>query len=471
MSKSFAEAILTAEQISTKREKHEALSGLDADGVRLLLETEDPFRVFGIKKWDQPEVYGNLDGRCGTFKLFFELLDQLHDRVLTGNAAKIAVTSVLSQYTEDTATVLSRVLKKDLKCGANTNTFETVYPQLKVPHFDLMLCGKIEHLKNDKGEIVYPKYNWTFPKLAEVKYDGMRLVALVENGVVEYLSRSGKPADQWQGLFDEELIAMEKEVGHPIIVDGEALSIEGFAATAKAKGSKNDKSNMRFFAFDWMSLDSWKAQECLESQEWRSTSLDLIIKKLNLTKIVKSTFKILNNLAEATAFYTEVIELGLPGQDEGLIIKDLKGKYEWNSKKRTLTWAKWKPVIDVDVTIVGCYEGHKGTKNEGRLGGFYVEGEDENGNKIKSKCGGFKVNSKKFKDWIAVFAKANGINLQAIYDGGVSKDEFFRKYAWTHQDKFIGQVCMIETQELSKAQNSETYALRFPQFMMLRTDK
>jgi ATP-dependent DNA ligase len=299
----------------------------------------------------------------------------------------------------------------------------------------------------------------------------MRLIALVENGGVEYLSRSGKPATQWDGLFDDELVKLEKQVGCPIVVDGEALSIEGFAATAKAKGSKNDKSSMRYFTFDYMTLDQWKAQTCPVDQEERSDTLAAMIKLLNLTKIIKSTSRLLKNMDEAKAFYTEVIELGLPGQDEGLIIKDLHGKYEWNSKKRTLTWAKWKPVIDIDVKIVDAYEGKEGTKNEGRLGGFIVEGEDENGNKIRSRCGGFKVNSKKFKDWIVVLAKANAIKLEEIYDSGISKDEFFRTYAWNNLDKFIGQTCMIETQELSKAEGSETFALRFPQFICCRYDK
>jgi len=466
--KTFADAILSAEKISTKKEKYEALSGMDADGVRLLLETENPYRVFGIKKWDTPQVYANQDP---TFAAFFTLLDQLHSRILTGNNAKEAVTAVLGQYTERTASVLERVIKKDLKCGGNTRTFEEVYPQLKVPGFDLMLCAKIEHIKNEKGEIVYPKYKWNFPCLGEVKYDGMRLVAIVDNGAVEYLSRSGKPADQWAGLFDDELVKMEAHVGEPIVVDGEALSIEGFGATAKAKGSKNDKSNMRFFTFDWMPLSQWKAQNCITRQETRSIKLYHMIEKLNLTKIVKSTARVLYNIEEAKAFYTEVIELGLPGQDEGLIIKDMAGMYEWNSKKRTVTWAKWKPVIDVDVKITGVYEGTKGTKNEGRLGGFFVEGEDENGKKIKSKCGGFKVNSKKFKDWIAVFAKKHKIPLQKIYDDGVSKDEFFRTYAWLKPEMFIGETCTIECQELSLAENSDTYALRFPFMLMLRDDK
>jgi len=471
MAKSFADAILTAEKISTKKEKFEALSGLDADGVRLLLETENPYRVFGIRKWEQPQAFGNLDGRNGSFKLFFELLDQLNDRVLTGNAAKNAVTAVLGLYDERTASVLERVLLKDLKCGGNTNTFEKVYPQLKIPGFELMLCEKIEHRKNAKGEIVYPKYRWEFPCMGEVKYDGMRLVAKVQNGEVEYLSRSGKSADQWNGLFDDELIKMEQEVGQPIIVDGEALADGGMSATAKAKGSKGDKSGMRFYVFDTMTLTEWEAQSCPKPQYARSGDLEKVIKKLNLTTIVKSKYRILKNLAEAQEFYAEVTELGIAGQDEGLIIKYLSGKYEWNNKKRTATWSKWKPVIDVDVKIVGCFEGRAGTKNEGRLGGFFVEGKDENGNKIKSRCGGIKVSHKNYKAWLAKFAKANKIDIAAILASGVSNDEFFRTYAWNNQDKFIGETCTIECQELSLAENSDTYALRFPFFTCLRDDK
>jgi DNA ligase 1 len=466
--KTFADAILTAEKISTKKEKHEALSGLDDDGIRLLLETEDPYRVFGIKKWDAPVAYANHDE---SFEHFFKLLDALHSREITGNAAKIAVTVTLSRYTERTASILERVIKKDLKCGANTNTFEAVYPQLKVPHFDLMLCQKIEHTKNDKGEIIYPKYKWQFPCVGELKYDGMRLVAIVDNGAVEYLSRSGKPADQWNGLFDDELIRMEKSIGHPIIVDGEALAEGGMQSTAKAKGSKGDKSGMRFYAFDWMSLDQWKTKSCPGDQLTRSTSLEQMINDLGITKIIKSKYRLLNNIEEAKSFYTEVIELGVSGQDEGLIIKDIAGKYEWNDKKRTATWAKWKPVIEVDVKIVDVYEGAKNTKNEGKLGGFLVEGEDENGNKIKSRCGGIKVSSKNYKAWMTKFAKANKIDIEAIYASGISKDEFFRTFAWNNPHLFIGETCTVECQELSLAENSDTYALRFPFFTMLRDDK
>lgn len=465
--KSFTEAILATESIGTKVGKFEALSGLDESGKRLLYETENPYRVFGIKKWDKPSFYASSDP---SFDEFFTLLDSLHSRQLTGNAAKVAVTVTLSKYSEQTSLILERVLKKDLKCGAGKTTFESVYPDLNIPGFDIMLCSKIEHSKNEQGKIIYPKYNWKFPCYGSVKYDGMRLLTLVENGNIEYLSRSGKSADQWNGLFDEELIRMEKLVGEPIVVDGEALAGD-FQSTAKAKGSSGDKSGMRFFVFDWMLLSEWKNQNCPNEQLLRSVTLESMVNSLGLKKIVNAKNKILNSIEEATEFYTEVIDLGLPGQDEGLIIKQLNGLYYWDSKKRTQVWAKWKPVIDVDIKIVGVFKGKEHTKNENHLGGFYVEGEDENGNKIKSKVGGFKVNSKKFKDWIDKFAKDRNINLQEIYDSGVSKDEFFRTYAWENQDQFIGQTCTVETQELSMAENSEFYSLRFPQFLCLREDK
>jgi stage V sporulation protein D (sporulation-specific penicillin-binding protein) len=97
---------------------------------------------------------------------------------------------------------------------------------------------------------------------------------------------------------------------------------------------------------------------------------------------------------------------------------------------------------------------------------------DENGNKIKSNCGGFKVNSKKFKDWIAKFDKDHNLGMEECYNKGMSKDEFFRSLAVNRfEDLFKGATCTIETQELSKAENSETFSLRFPQFIMLRDDK
>jgi DNA ligase 1 len=418
--KTFVEAISQAEQFPTKKEKFEALTGMDQDAQRLVHEALNPYRVFGVRKYDWPKTFMTKDL---SFSRFFNVLDKLHDRELTGNAAREAVTCVLSLYTEKTATYLARVLDKDLECGANETTFNKLYPNL-VPTFSVMLASKVDD-----------KYDWQFPAIAEAKYDGTRLIAVCENGAVTYFSRSGKPADFCDGLFDEDLSVLEGMFGHPIVVDGEALA-SNFTETLNAKGSKGKeaKLNLRYYVFDVMSLDDWEKQECAESQAVRSNTLERFISALNemsYDKLIKSKHRIIRDMADAREFYEEMLAEGY----EGLIIKRGLGKYEWDRSKN---WAKWKPVLDFDLKITGVFEGRG--RLEGRLGGFYVSGEDENGNVIETSVG-------------------SGFSDK-------QRDEF-----WKNQKKYIGKIAMLEAQEMSKSANSDTYSLRFPVFIKIRDDK
>ena len=491
--KTFADAILEAELHSKQAPKHAALSGMAGDDLKLVVEALNPYRVFNVKKFDWPQAFANTDD---TYARFFELLNYLHERTLSGNAAKAAITGVLGCYTERTAKVLSRVLLKDLRCGATASTFEKIYPLINIPSFELMGAEKMT-----------PKYQWQFPCIGEAKYDGTRLIAIVKTDtavakptkpqgllfdddedvapassrVVTYWSRGGRQVEQFAGIFDAELIKMADACGHDIIVDGEALA-SSFQETVKAKGSDNDaaKANLRFYSFDIMHLDHWEAQSCPVPQEQRSTFLDALIKKLQLTKIYKSKFKILHNMAEAKDFYEEVLKDGLNddgttnGLGEGLIIKYLLGLYQWNmGGSRGPEWTKWKPIIDVDLKIVGFYEGDKGTKNEGKLGGLVLEGTDENGAPIKTNCGGFKVSHPKMKPLLAELAKKAGVQFDDPKKPNYvkNKDQFLRQYIWDHQDEFLGKMAMLEAQEMCLAEGSTVYALRFPQFVTTRPDK
>ena len=413
--KTFVEAIKQAEKFSTKKEKFAALTGMDKDGQRLVREALDPYRVFGVRKYDAPSKFNSEDA---SFAKFFNLLDKLHARTLTGNAARSAVTETLSCYTRETAKYLARVINKDCDCGANESTFNKIYPGL-VPTFEVMLASKIDE-----------KYKWEFPCIAEAKYDGTRLIAVCENGVVEYFSRSGKPSDFCNGLFDEELAKMEKRVGAPIVLDGEALASD-FTETLNAKGSKgvDAKKALRFYAFDIMFLSEWKLQKCERKQAVRSAIVEALVNELGLKLIKKSKHKTIRNLAEAKAFYNEMLAEGF----EGLIIKKPNALYEFDRSK---SWAKWKPVLDFDLKIVGMFEG-KG-RLAGTCGGFYLKGKDENGNVIETSVG-------------------SGFSDEA-------RAAFWKKDP-------TGKIAMVEAQEMSKSKNSETYSLRFPVFIKIRDDK
>src|ERR1039458_8395519 len=83
----------------TKEAIKAALKTADPTAQRLIKEALDPYRVFGIRKYDRPSKYSGFakDDMSGIFKL----LDQLASRQLTGNAAANAVTNILGLYTEE----------------------------------------------------------------------------------------------------------------------------------------------------------------------------------------------------------------------------------------------------------------------------------------------------------------------------------------------------------------------------------
>lgn len=467
MSKTLADAVLSAETFSKEKEKFPALLGLAAPDKKLLFETFNPYRVFNIRKYDEPQAYASTDP---SYNAFFNLLDALHDRTVTGSAAKAAVTATLGLYTERTASVLKRVLNKDLDCGAGRDTFEKLYTDLGIPSFELMLAGKIEEIAEETAaskklgrvvltrEILASKYGLIFPVLAESKYDGNRLLAMVNNGVIEYLARSGKPSDHCEGLFDEELLKLEAEIGEPFVLDGEVLA-RSFQETMNAKGSDgaDAKEALRFWAFDYMTLAEWKARDCKEKQLGRSSKLEALIKKVGCTKIIKSKYKICMSIAELRSFYAEVLAEGmnadgtLNGLGEGLIIKAVDGSYEWersgvkkdgrgaNAKIiKGIYWVKWKPVIDLDLKMVG-WEFGKGRLSK-TVGKLHLEGEDENGNKIVAKCG-------------------SGLN------------DKMRAFILANHAKLVGKIVQIEAQEISLAAGSDVFSARFPVFMKFRDDK
>lgn len=415
--KSFVEAVTKAEKYSTKEGKIKALSNLTEYGKRLMVEALSPYRVFGVKKYKEPKAYDATDAQP---EMFFELLDKLHSRELTGNAARDMVTRVLSNYTEDTAKILKRVLNKDLKAGFSETTLNKIYPNL-VPTFDVMLAQKKE-----EDTII------TYPCIAEVKYDGQRTIAIVENDVVSYHGRSGKVSFQWEGLFDEELIDISNSIGKPIIVDSEVMG-DTFIETINAKSEDNvsAKEKLKFYAFDILTLEEWKNKTCQNTQEVRSRGLDLVISRLGLNKVKKSVWRLCNNAKELDDFYKEVTSAG----GEGLIIKDPSGKYEW---KRSKLWLKFKPVYTYDGVITGFYLGKPGSKYENTLGGILVEGDDENGHHFKTAVG-----------------------------SGFSDED--RDEIWQNQNSYLGKMVEVEAQEMSKSGNE--YSLRFPVFKMWRPDK
>lgn len=426
--KTFVDGIAAAEKTGTKAEKRQLLANLSKDGQRLVMEALSPDRVFNVKKFDDPDRHPASDAPAAHF---FDLLDRLHDRQLTGNAAKEAVTRTLCLYTRHTATYLKRVLKKDLKVGMSDETFNKIYPNL-VPTYPIMLAEKVDE-----------KTKWVFPKLLELKYDGQRVTCFVTDKGVKYQARGGGDASNLCGTeFEAELQQMRTSLGWSgMVVDGEVLqrktasanSTIDFSGTMKAKKAGSDKSHIYYAAFDMMSLKDWNKRSCPHIQVDRSAFLEKTIKGLKLSRIEKSIYKLVNSKTEAVLWYDEVCKAG----EEGLIVKDPNGMYEWDRSK---FWLKWKPVIDVDLEIVGFYAGKPDSRLKDTLGGCMFEGKDENGNFIR-------------------------VNV-----GGGFTDEM-RHEIWNNKGKYLAKIGKIEAKSISKAENATHFSLREPVFIEIRWDK
>lgn len=386
----------------------EALATMDETAYRLIWEGLNKYRVYGVKKFDFPTTFANVDG---DFNTVFDLLNFLATRKLTGNAARDGITSVLANFTAETAKYLARIIDHDFDAGFSADTFNNVLiarelggplePRLKeitkalkvkgirqwshlkvfpllVPTFEVQLADKPESEEDYAAQ--------EYPCQADIKYDGERNVAIVKLGSpIVHFSRSGLEAEHMAGVFDEELIKMRDHLGYDFILDGERAAAS-FEETMNAKKSGSDKSGMRIRAYFLMPLDHWMVQETDVTMEASRETLGNVLKDLGLKKIILSEGKIVHDHHEMMNYANEVIDdTSRPKSErEGLILKRLKEVYRW---ERNSAWMKIKRFYPVDLRVIGWYYGKPGSRLEKVMGGVIVEGTDEKGKKIRTRIG------------------------------------------------------------------------------------
>ena len=112
------------------------------------------------------------------------------------------------------------------------------------------------------------------------------------------------------------------------------------------------------------------------------------------------------------------------------MIKDPKAGYEC---KRSHSWLKLKPFIEVTLEVVDVEEGTG--RNAGRLGAFICEGVDD-GRSISVNCG------------------------SGFSDG--DRDNF-----WTDKGEIVGRLVEVRADAITQNQDG-SYSLRFPRYLRFR---
>lgn len=428
----FVKNIITCQNtggVGSRKVIVQCIQNMDNDICKKLLQNAlSPYRIFNQKNINLPKQI-QCNEQDSDVQLFLQLCDNLHDRKLTGHAARDAIQEVLKQYTYETAMVLRCVLLKNLKSRFSGDSVNEVFCGSKdplnpvVPIYTCMLADKITPAQIENSN----------NKIANIKYDGQRNNTFVfdENEFIHY-ARSGKPNSHIEGLFDSEINKMFIAGGCvPFVLDGEIIG-KSFNSTIKAKGKKNvqAKDDLVFVVYDIISLDEWSNRRNLENCKTRMTNIerlkfiDKLIDMSKVTKIVKSKYQIINN--DLDTIYQNALNSGY----EGLVIKDPLAYYQW---ERSASWKKMKPKNSYEGTIIEICYGNNRLSNT--MGHVVIEGYDEHGTYFRTKVGsGF--------------------------------DDNTRKYIIQNFNDIIGKMIEVEAFEIT-----EDNSLRFPIFKCFRDDK
>ena len=406
--------------------------GLDEffEGARYCL---DKLISFGVKEIPTKDVD---EGQGLPWAAFKQLADSLRARQLTGHDARDAILLAMNVATQAQWNgFYRRVLARDLRCGTSESTINKVAKKLKkpeyaVPVFEVMLA---HDGANHDGKI-------EGKKLLEPKLDGVRCITVVdyENRTVTQYTRNGKVLENFSHITDSLLTHID-QFERSYILDGEVVS-SSFQALMKQVHRKDDvqASDARLMLFDMIPLVEFKQGKSTMGQRRRSNflrshaklfedigNIDVIPQiEVDLESFVgNEEFKEYNKKAIAEGF-------------EGIMIKDPEAKYEC---KRSTSWLKMKPFIEVSLTITAVEEGTG--KNVGKMGAVVCEGVDDGKRIVVNVGSGFT---------------------------DAQRSEYWESYQ-TDAGSMVGQVVEVRADAATLNQDStDVYSLRFPRFRRFR---
>jgi len=304
-------------------------------------------------------------GPYDRYKKFRKLLKQLESRELTGNKAKKTVAKFLRRLSKQEEKWYRRILRRDLRIGIAFKTFDAVWPGV-LQRYTVQLA------------LEYPDHVPPFPCVGEPKYDGIRFICEVENGVAVMRSRNGKEYPGLQFLADRlasvtDNVALDAEIMSKTWNETQTLirtAPENLTAEQKKK-----LNHIKLFCFDLVPIDGFRRGGHPHKDSRRRKALKGLIRKLRNAGHSKN-FKLvprypIDDQSDIEDLIVNLLEQGF----EGLMIKDPNAAYEPAKHRdfRCPHWLKYKPWEDFEGTIIGLEEGKKGKKNEGRLGAFVVE--------------------------------------------------------------------------------------------------
>jgi len=395
-------------------------------GCRLAL---DSMITFGVKK--VPE--SRLNGSGLDWTKFSDAAAMLSSRQLTGHAAQDMIEGLMSLATLDQwNNWYRRILIKDLRCGVSEKTINKAVEKINADYIVPTFACQLAHdSANHEGKLAGQK-------LVEVKLDGVRVITVVyTDGRVLQFSRNGKELVNFSHIVEQisnviKTKGTDKNIN--FVLDGEVMS-SSFQDLMKQVHRKTDvqSGDAVLNVFDVIPLEDFEKGTWNTPQSVRSEMVKMWVEKYqelmpNVTCVANELVDL--NTDEGKIRFKEINQRAVDGGYEGIMIKDPSAPYEC---KRTTSWLKLKPFIEVSLNVVD-FEAGTG-RNQGRLGAIICEGEDD-GRRIRVNVG-------------SGFSDAN-------------RDDF-----WVDRQAIIGHVAEVRADAITQNQDG-TFSLRFPRFVRFR---
>lgn len=329
---------------------------------KVFIAAQDPYVVYHVNKFKMPPASATHPDDVIVCDLFDVVLPELSSRRMTGNAAKAWVEDAFSRMSDLQQKWCQRIILKNLRCGVQESTVNKIWPGT-INSFAVALAAtlKSEFVKGKGIKLLEPV---KFPIRVEPKLDGLRCVAVKQNGIITFFTRNGSVLETMPKIK----AALESASYDNVVLDGECMGSDWneSASVLMSSKSKKDDANITYFVFDSMPLVDWIKQSCDLNYEDRCKLVHSVIAGLPREAPVKQVQHITaSNEDELKDYFARCMDDGY----EGVMLKSVTTPYVF---KRSANILKLKPVVTYEGVIVGHYEGRRGSKREGQWGGFEV---------------------------------------------------------------------------------------------------
>ena len=342
---------------STREKQQIIIENIYDDLFRKCLEYAlNPEKIFGIvtdTSWITETGMNHFDDSV------FALLDQLIRRELTGHAARDAIIDKLKTLEPNSAELLVRIIRKDLRGGFGDKLVNKAWKNL-IPTYSYMRCSLLDGSK-------IKEFDWSKGIYSELKLDGMFVNGNIMDGSFQFTSRAGSvfPMEGFKTLSDSVAHLKGYQLHGELLVKENGIIMDrkkgnGVLNSVLSGGSFADNQEPLYIVWDVIPLEEARAKNKYHvPYSDRLTLLHSLVDSNPLIQVVE--YKICYSLQECMLHAKEVM---LQGQ-EGTVIKSPDMIWEDGTSKYQI---KIKVEFECELEIVEILPGKINSKIEGRAG-------------------------------------------------------------------------------------------------------